>query len=65
MQGRLLGKDLEVLIETSCVHCEKRIELSVSSDLDCEVLSSGAGPFVFEPSIDWSTFKAPNIIHDY
>jgi hypothetical protein len=25
----------------------------------------GAEPLVFEPQVDWETFEAPNIIHDY
>lgn len=65
MQGRLTGRDHEVLIETSCAHCERKIELTVSSDLNCRVVTDGAEPYVFEPSVDWSTFKAPNIIDDY
>ena len=65
MQGRLTGRDLEASIETSCVHCGQKIDLTVSSDLEWEVLSAGADPFVFQPSIDWSKFQARNIIDDY
>jgi hypothetical protein len=39
--------------------------MSIDSDLQYRVLSEGADPFVFEPHVDWQSFTAPNIIHDY
>ena len=65
MQGRLRGEPLEVEIETQCGHCNRELRMSIDSDLQYRVLSEGAAPFVFEPHVDWQSFTAPNIIHDY
>lgn len=65
MQGRLRGEPLEVVIETQCAHCHRNLQISVDSDLQFKVLSRGSQPYVFEPFVDWQSFTAPNIIHDY
>ena len=37
----------------------------VDSDLNYRILEGGRTPLVFEPEIDWSRFKDPNIIDGY
>ena len=39
--------------------------ITVDDELHHRVAERDAQPLVFEPSIDWSTFTAPNIIGDY
>jgi len=65
VQGRLRKSSLEVEIETSCAHCESRMKIVVDSDLNYRILEGGPTPLVFEPEIDWSRFKDPNIIDGY
>jgi len=43
----------------------REIRLLIDSEMNGQVLSSGAQPYVFEPHIDWQGFSAPSIIHDY
>ena len=65
MQGHLRKSPIEVTITSTCAHCGEAIELEVDSGLDYRVLKGGPQPLVFEPEIDWSTFKDPNIIDGY
>jgi len=39
--------------------------LEVDEELRWEVSSSGARPLLFQPEMDWNTFRGQNIIHDY
>ena len=39
--------------------------MEVDDRLQFRVLSSGASPLIFEPEMDWLTFRGANIIHDY
>ena len=62
VEGRLRQQALRVDIDTRCAHCDRRIAMSVDSDLRYD------GPpdvLVFEPRVDWSNFTEPNIIHHY
>jgi hypothetical protein len=65
VQGHLRQSPLEVEIKTTCAHCGQPIELVVDSELNYRIEKGGASPLVFEPEIDWSTFKDPNIIDGY
>ena len=65
VQGRLREEKLEVEVVTECSQTGCELRLQIDSDLNCAVLSPGADPYVFEPHLDWSSFTAPNIIHDY
>lgn len=65
VQGRLRGEKLSVLIKSECKHCSGPLRLRVDDQLTWSVLSPGAAPLLFEPDMDWSTFRAANIIHDY
>lgn len=65
MQGRLRNEELTVEVESECVHCRRALHLTFDSELDWRVAERGARPLLFEPDVDWQTFTAPNIIHDY
>jgi len=41
------------------------LSIKVDEELRRTVLSSGASPLLFEPDVEWSTFKSADIIHDY
>jgi hypothetical protein len=65
VQGHLRNSRLEVEIKSTCAHCGEVIELVVDSELNYRIEKGGPSPLVFEPEIDWSTFKDPNIIDGY
>jgi hypothetical protein len=65
VQGRLRGEKLTVRIESQCHHCSRPLALEVDEELHWRVLTAGASPLLFEPDVDWSRFKAANIVHDY
>ena len=65
VQGRLRGEKVAIDATTRCSQTDREIRLHIDGDLNVEVLSPGADPYVFEPHLDWKTFSAPNIIHDY
>jgi len=65
VQGRLREEKVEVSAVTECAVSGREIRLLIDSDMEFEVLNQGADPYVFEPHIDWQTFAAPSIIHDY
>ena len=46
-------------------HCGKALHISVDSELNSQVREKDAEPLIFEPDVDWNTFKGANIINDY
>jgi hypothetical protein len=56
---------LRVRIASQCQHCSRPLALEVDEELRWRVISQGASPLLFEPDVDWSTFRGRNIIHDY
>ena len=65
MQGRLRGEKLRVRIDSECQHCQRPLRLEVDDELQWNVLTQGASPLLFEPDMDWASFRGANIIHDY
>ena len=65
VQGRLREERLEVTAITACSQTGRELRLVIDSELDIQVLSPGARPYLFEPHLDWQAFAAPSIIHDY
>jgi len=65
VQGHLRKSPVEVKIKTACAHSGEAIELVVDSELNYRIERGGPTPLVFEPDIDWSTFKDPTIIDGY
>jgi hypothetical protein len=41
------------------------MRLTVDSEMQYTTELAGATPMLFEPQIDWPTFREPNIIHAY
>jgi hypothetical protein len=54
-----------VELESECAHCGKALHITIGSDLNCHVREKEAQPLLFEPEIDWETFRGANIIDDY
>jgi hypothetical protein len=65
VQGRLREEPLSAVVRSECAHCGRRMHIEVDSELRCRAREQGAAPLVFEPQINWATFKEPNIIHAY
>jgi hypothetical protein len=41
------------------------LAIEVDEELRWRLISRGASPLLFEPEIQWDTFRGRNIIHDY
>lgn len=65
MQGRLLERPAEVRVESACAACARIIRIDVDQDLRWEVPKPGLRPLILEPSVDWSRFGEPSILHTY
>ncbi len=65
VQGRLSGKLVTAAVRSRCAACDAPIEFTVDSEFDWRIDVGPAAPLIFQPSIDWATFKAPTIINDY
>ena len=65
VQGRLRQETLTVAVHTECACCARPLELEITSDLDCRVLSDGASPLLTVPLVDTRRLEAPNIIDDF
>ena len=62
VEGRLRNEHLAVEIRSRCAHCDRDITLNVDSELHHD---GPPGVLVFEPRVDWSSFREPNIIRHY
>ena len=65
MQGQLRNEHLSVDIQTECACCGQPLHLTVDSAMKYSVCEAGAEPLVFEPHVDWGSFREPNIIGAY
>jgi hypothetical protein len=65
VQGRLLGKPIAVRVESGCATCARPIRVDVDQDLRWEGPDPGLRPLIMEPSVDWSRFGEPSILHAY
>jgi hypothetical protein len=41
------------------------VAIEIDEQLRFNLLSRGASLLIFEPDMDWKTFRGANIIHDY
>jgi hypothetical protein len=62
VQGHLRGEPLTLTVETECAHCARPIRLQIDGNLNAYVLTEGAEPMVFVPTIDLTTVDDPSII---
>jgi len=65
VQGRLRNEPLSIEIQSACAHCGAKLHLEVDHELNATVREADADPLVFEPEIDWSRFREPNILDGY
>jgi hypothetical protein len=65
VQGQLRKSPLVVEIKSTCAHCGMPMEIVVDSKLNYRIVKGDRSPLVFEPDVDWSRFKDPNIIDGY
>ena len=63
--GRLLRRRRSVDIRSLCAQSGRPLSLTVASDLSWRIGGENVRPMLFVPSLDWKTFRAPNIINDY
>ena len=62
MQGQLRKEHLSFQVDTVCAHCSQAIGIEIDSDLNYKVMTAGASPLVFAPSVDFEKLKDPSII---
>jgi lactam utilization protein B len=65
VQGRLRKESISVTVDTVCTHCDHPITIMIDSEMNVEVAQENASLHIFDPQIDWESFSAPNIIHDF
>lgn len=65
VQGRLRGTPLTVTIASACAWCARALRFELTDALEWRLLDAPDTMLVFEPEIDWTTFTAPTIVHDY
>ena len=65
MQGRLTGGPVLARVESRCAACNASVEITVDGELSWRTTDAALAPVILEPSIDWSRFAGPNILHDY
>jgi hypothetical protein len=52
-------------VRSHCAECQADLNFTVDSDFRWRITSGAPSPLVFEPSIDWTSFRAPTIVNDY
>lgn len=52
-------------IESRCAACSVPIRVDVDQDLRWRALGESSMPLILEPSVDWTRFVGPSIVHDY
>ncbi|MCJ7781348.1 MAG: hypothetical protein MUQ27_11040 [Acidimicrobiia bacterium] len=60
-----MNQNLEAEISTACRCCDRPLQLTVRSDLSYRVVTEGAEPVISVPSVDFSKFEDPSIIHGF
>jgi hypothetical protein len=65
VQGRLRGEHVSASIRSECAECRAELGFTVDSDLRWRIEIGPRSPLLFEPSIDWASFRAVTIVNDY
>ena len=65
MQGQLTGRPVAVQIESRCGGCHRALTVRADHELRWRTPGLDGTALIFEPSVDWSHFFGPSIIHDY
>ncbi len=53
------------MVRSECAACKTGMEFAIDSEFRSRIESGPTSPLIFEPSIDWTTFRAPTIVNDY
>ena len=56
---------MTVRLESPCATCARPIRTDVDQDLRWEARGAAPGVLIAEPSVDWSRFSEPSILHAY
>ena len=62
VQGRLLDRDLEYTIQSSCANSGRPMEIAIDSDLNIGQVTEGARPMYSMALIDTEKMKEKSII---
>jgi hypothetical protein len=65
VQGKLRQSYLSVAIETSCVHCNQALHITIDSNMKFSVRETGSTPLVFMPDVSWKNFSERTILDAY
>ncbi len=52
-------------LDSECAHCGNALHISIDDELNFRVGEKDVHPLLFEPDVDWKTFKGADIINDY
>jgi hypothetical protein len=62
VQGQLRQENLSAQIDTHCHHCDRPIQLNISSELEIEVVGPGSDPIITLPMVNIDRLNDPSII---
>ncbi len=65
MQGQLTGRELTAVIDTTCAHCSRPIQVEVTSSLRYQVQTPEATPVISVPLVNFKRLEDPSIIHAF
>lgn len=65
MQGRLRKQVVSASVQSECAACRAVLEFRIDSEFRWRIETGPPSPLLFEPSIDWTRFRAPTIVNDY
>ncbi|HET7824215.1 MAG TPA: hypothetical protein VFK90_02735 [Anaeromyxobacter sp.] len=56
---------MNACVESPCGLCARPIRIDVDQELRWKASGADLRPLIFEPSVDWSRFAEPSILHAY
>jgi hypothetical protein len=65
VQGRLIGKPVSVTLASRCAACTAPIRIEIDEELRWRTAREHEAALIFSPSVDWSRFAEPSILHAY
>jgi hypothetical protein len=52
-------------VRSECAECRAELGFTIDSDLRWRIEIGPRTPLLFEPSIDWASFRGATIVNDY
>ncbi len=52
-------------VHSECAACHEPMVFAIDSQFRFRIDGEPPLPLIFQPSIDWTTFRAPTIVNDY